>query len=116
MKVNSLFSAAGLAIALASGGSVPAAFADETAHVQISLKDHRFEPAEPTAPTGKPIIIEVTNLDSTPAEFESKSLRVEKLVVGGGKITLNVRALTPGRYRFFDDYHEKTTEGFLVVQ
>ena len=116
MKVHSLFSAVGLAIALTCGGSVAAALADEAAHVQISLEDHRFDPAEPTAPAGKPIIIEVTNLDSTPAEFESKSLRVEKMVVGGGKITLKVRALTPGRYRFFDDYHEKTTEGFLVVQ
>ena len=92
------------------------ASAQDAAPIRLTLKDHRFSPAEPTAPTGKPIVIEVTNLDSTPAEFESKSLRVEKLVVGGGKITLNVRALTPGRYRFFDDYHENTTEGFLVVQ
>ena len=35
---------------------------------------------------------------------------------GGGKITVKVRALSPGRYRFFDDYHEATTEGFLVAQ
>jgi hypothetical protein len=51
-----------------------------------------------------------------PAEFESKPLRVEKAVPAGGKITLQVRPLTPGRYRFFDDYHEATAEGFLVVQ
>jgi hypothetical protein len=43
-------------------------------------------------------------------------LRVEKVVPGGGKITVQVRALAPGRYRFFDDYHESTTEGFLVTQ
>jgi hypothetical protein len=43
-------------------------------------------------------------------------LRVEKIVPGAGKITVNVRALPPGRYRFFDDYHESTTEGFLVTQ
>ncbi len=113
MKVSSLFSTAGLAIALA-GASAPA-LAEDAAQVQVSLKDHRFQPAEPTAPAGKPIVIEVSNLNSTPAEFESKSLRVEKVVVGGGKITVNVRALKPGRYRFYDDYHEKTTEGFLVV-
>ncbi len=116
MRIPSLFSVGGLAIALASGGALSAALADDATHVQISLKDHRFDPAEPTAPAGKAITIEVTNLDSTPAEFESKSLRVEKVVVGGGKISVKVRALTPGRYRFFDDYHEKTTEGFLVVQ
>jgi plastocyanin len=94
----------------------PAVRAEDAATVHLSLKDHRFEPAEPHAPAGKPITIEIRNLDGTPAEFESKTLRVEKVVVGGGKITLNVRALTPGRYRFYDDYHEDTTEGFLVVK
>jgi Cupredoxin-like domain len=104
---------AGLILAL---GFAPAAFADEPAKVSITLKDHKFSPAEPTAPAGKPIVIEVVNQDGTPAEFESKALRVEKVVAGGGKITVQVRPLKPGRYRFFDDYHESTTEGFLVTQ
>jgi plastocyanin len=90
--------------------------AASAATVKVSLKDHRFAPAEITAPAGTPITIVVTNQDSTPSEFESKTLRVEKVVNGGGTITLQIRALTPGRYRFFDDYHEDTTEGFLVVQ
>jgi Cupredoxin-like domain len=94
-------------------GAAPAAAAPA---VKIVLKDHRFMPAEPVAPTGAPFTIVVTNQDATPSEFESKTLRVEKVVQGGGTITLQIRALTPGRYRFFDDYHEDTTEGFLVVQ
>jgi uncharacterized protein (DUF58 family) len=93
-----------------------AARAEDASVVRVSLKDHHFVPAEPTAPAGKPITIEVSNMDSTPSEFESKTLRVEKVVPGGGKITLQIRPLTPGRYRFFDDYHEDTTEGFLVVK
>jgi len=105
----------GAALALALGFA-PAAFADEPAKISITLKDHKFSPAEPTAPAGKPIVIEVVNQDGTPAEFESKALRVEKVVAGGGKITVQVRPLKPGRYRFFDDYHESTTEGFLVTQ
>ena len=105
----------GAALVLALGFA-PAAFADEPAKVSITLKDHKFSPAEPTAPAGKPIVIEVVNLDGTPAEFESKALRVEKVVAGGGKITVQVRPLKPGRYRFFDDYRESTTEGFLVTQ
>ncbi len=105
--------AAGLALAL---GIASAAFADEPAKVSITLKDHKFSPAEPTAPAGKPIVLEVVNQDQTPAEFESKAFRVEKVVVGGGTVTVNLRPLKPGRYRFFDDYHEATTEGFLVVQ
>jgi cupredoxin-like protein len=97
-------------------GAAPAAVADEPAKVTVTLKDHKFSPAEPTAPAGKPIVLEIVNQDQTPAEFESKVFRVEKIVVGGGTVTVNLRPLKPGRYRFFDDYHEATTEGFLVVQ
>ena len=94
----------------------PDAWAEDAATVRLSLKDHRFQPAEARAPAGKPITIVISNLDPTPAEFESKTLRVEKVVAGGGTITVQIRPLAAGRYRFFDDYHEDTTEGFLNVQ
>ena len=84
--------------------------------VSVTLKDHKFSPAEPTAPAGKPIIIDVSNLDSTPSEFESKTLRVEKVVPAAGRSLSRSARWRPGRYRFFDDYHEDTTEGFLVVK
>jgi hypothetical protein len=104
---------------LALAASFPAgsaALAEEPSKVTLTLKDHKFSPAEPTAPAGKPILLEVLNQDGTPAEFESKAFRVEKVVVGGGKVTVNLLPLKAGRYRFYDDYHEATTEGFLVVQ
>jgi uncharacterized protein (DUF58 family) len=109
-------SIAGLVLALVLASGAPPVLADESASVSVTLKDHRFSPAEPTVAAGKPIVIEVTNLDPTPSEFESKTLRVEKVVPGGGKISVQVRPLSPGRYRFFDDYHEDTTEGFLIVK
>jgi hypothetical protein len=111
-----IVSAAALGLALVIGIGSALAVADDAARVSVTLKDHRFSPAEPTAPAGKPIIIDVSNLDSTPSEFESKTLRVEKVVPGGGKIAVQIRPLSPGRYRFFDDYHEDTTEGFLIVK
>jgi plastocyanin len=104
-----------LALALAAGAAAPA-LAEDTTEVQITLKDHKFQPAETTVPAGKPIMIQLANQDATPAELESKELRIEKIVAGAGAITVNVRALKPGRYRFFDDYHEATTQGFLVAQ
>jgi len=104
-----------LAIALAAGVAAPA-FADDETQIQITLKDHKFAPAESTGPAGKAIEIQLANQDATPAELESKELRIEKVVAGGGAITVKVRALKPGRYRFFDDYHEATTQGFLVAQ
>ena len=109
-------SAVVLGLAVAVGIGAPLAVAEDSARVSVTLKDHKFSPAEPTAPAGKPITIDVSNLDSTPSEFESKTLRVEKVVPGGGKISIQIRPLSAGRYRFFDDYHEDTTEGFLVVK
>lgn len=90
-------------------------FAQE-ATVRVSIKDHRFQPAEIHAPAAKAITLVVTNLDSTPEEFESKTLRVEKMVAGHSEITLRIRPLDAGRYRFFGDYHEDTAEGYLVVE
>ena len=103
-------------MAILCGASGNLARAEDASTVSITLKDHKFSPAEPTAPAGKPLTLEISNLDTTPAEFESKPLRTEKVVAGGGKITVQVRALAPGRYRFFDDYHESTTVGYLVVR
>jgi Cupredoxin-like domain len=63
----------------------------------------------------RPLTIKIKNLDITPMEFESLSLRVEKVVAAGGEGALHVRALAPGRYEFFDDFHPET-RGTLVVQ
>jgi Cupredoxin-like domain len=111
-----IVSMVGLGLAIAVGIGAPLAIAEDSAKVSVTLKDHKFSPAEPSAPAGKPITIEVSNLDPTPSEFESKTLRVEKVVPAGGKASVQVRPLKAGRYRFYDDYHEDTTEGFLVVK
>jgi len=102
-------------LTLALLAMVPVARAEDSVTVNISLKDHRFQPAESHAPAGKPITIVLKNLDTAPAEFESNMLRVEKVVTGGGTITMRIRPLVPGRYRFFDDFHPES-EGYLVVQ
>jgi plastocyanin len=94
--------------------SAGTASADDTLTLSLTIKDHRFEPAEVHAPAGKPIALQVKNLGSTAAEFESSVLHVEKVVAAGAEATIRVRPLEPGRYKFFDDFH-RATEGFLVV-
>jgi plastocyanin len=93
----------------------PALKAEDAVTLNITMKDHRFQPAELHAPAHKPITIILKNLDPTPAEFESNMLRVEKVVTGGGTITMRIRPLEPGRYRFFDDFHPEM-QGYLVVK
>src|SRR5215468_7652399 len=101
----------GTAVLFASGH----ANAQQSVSVAISVKDHRFQPSQITAPANRPISIKVKNLDAAPMEFESVSLRVEKVIAAGSEGVVNVRALAPGRYEFFDDFHQQT-RGTLVVQ
>lgn len=98
---------------LISAAMTQLARAEET--YKLTLKDHRFTPSELTVPADVRFLIEVENLDATPAEFESGDLRVEKFVVGGGKITIRMRALKPGTYKFFDDYHPDDAKGAVIA-
>jgi plastocyanin len=81
----------------------------------LVVRDHRFEPAELTVPAGQKIELQVTNADSTPAEFESGELRREKLLPPGKTVTIYVGPLRPGQYEFFDDFHP-STRGHLVAR
>jgi plastocyanin len=110
-------SRAGIAAAmLACSAAVAPTWAQDAVEISISVKDHKFDPAELQAPAGKPITLRVKNLDPTPIEFESKSLRVEKVLTGNAEAVVNIRPQKPGRYEFFDEFHEKTTRGVLVVK
>ncbi len=114
MTRNTLAASSSILLAFVFVLSVGAARADEPVTVSIAIKDHQFEPAEVHAPAGKPIVFAVKNLDSIAAEFESDALHVEKIIPPGGQASVHVRALEPGRYNFFDDFH-RATQGFLVV-
>ena len=95
---------------LAAAGSAPAADI-----VALTIKNHLFVPSEVSVAAGERFRIEVANQDSTPAEFESADLRVEKIVVPGGKIAVMAGPLKPGIYKFFDDYHPDTAKGTLTA-
>jgi hypothetical protein len=98
---------------LATGAPV---WAQENVELVISVKNHKFDPVELEAPAGKAIALRVKNLDPTPMEFESKTLKVEKVLSGNSEAVINIRPQKAGRYEFFDEFHEKTTRGALVVK
>jgi len=102
-----------LACATLLGGGL--ARAQDMVTLSVVIKDHKFEPAEVQAPSGKPIEFHVKNLGSSASEFESRELHFEKVVTAGSEIVVRVRPQQPGRYNFFDDFHHET-QGFLVVQ
>jgi len=101
---------------LASMLIVAGAQAESATEIQLSYKDKKFDPAEISAPADMPIVIKLKNLDAKAMEFESKTLKIEKVVAAGGDATINVRAQKPGRYEFVDEYNEKVARGALLVK
>ena len=65
---------------------------------------------------GQPFVLVITNKDTTPEEFESKDLRVEKVIPGNKTLKVRMPALKPGTYKFFGEYHEATAQGRIVAE
>ncbi len=95
--------------------SLSAASAQQATDIQISYSGGAFQPSEVRAPKDKPVVFHVKNLDAKAMEFESTSLRVEKVVAAKSQGVVNVRALKPGRYEFYDDFNDKA-RGALIVE
>lgn len=81
----------------------------------LTLRDHRFEPAEISAPPDVPIQIMVNNTDATAEEFESGPLAVEKVIAGGRSAIVRLPPQQPGRYPFIGEFHAETAKGLLVI-
>lgn len=84
--------------------------------IAITIKDHRFEPAEISLPAGQKVTLSVTNQDATAEEFESDDLDIEKVIAGQQSTTIQVGPLDAGRYEFYGEYHEDTAKGAIVVK
>jgi plastocyanin len=88
---------------------------EEVQEFRLVIKDHRFDPAELTVPAGKKLKLVVENQDATPEEFESHSLKREKVVAAGGTITVLIGPLEAGTYDFFGEFNPKTATGKLIA-
>ncbi len=93
-----------------------AAYAEDPVAIDLTLKDHKFLPAEIKAPAGKAIAITLKNEDDAFEEFDSNALRTEKIVTKGGTVTIKLKPLAAGRYPFQGEYHAKTAQGVLVIE
>lgn len=96
---------------LISAGAVAA----EPPAVTITLRDHQFVPAEVPVPAGVKVELIVHNAQTVAAEFESDSLHREKIIQPGGRASVFVGPLKPGRYEFYDDFNQ-ATRGVLVAR
>jgi plastocyanin len=86
------------------------------ADYMLTIKDHQFQPAELTVPSGTKIKLLVENQDATPEEFDSYPLNREKVIAGHSSATIYIGPLTPGRYPFTGEFHATTAQGVIVAQ
>ncbi len=101
-------------IALLMLAAVPAMAADNTA--TLTLKNHRFTPAEIHVKAGTPTTVTLINLDAETEEFDSTSLKIEKVVSGGATGVMRFRPLAPGRYPFMGEFHADTAQGVVIAE
>jgi plastocyanin domain-containing protein len=92
-----------------------ASAADAPPEIPLTIDKGQFQPSEVKVKANTPFVLVVTNKGAKAAEFESKDLRVEKVVPAGKTVNVRIRALKPGTYAFFDDFN-KAASGRIVAE
>ena len=104
-----------LALAVLMSASL-GAFAAGEPEFSLSIENHKFTPDRLEVPAGKKVKLVVENKDATPEEFESHSMKIEKVIPGKTKATIFVGPLKAGEYKFVGEFNEKTAKGVIVAK
>lgn len=104
-----------LAIALAAV-LTNSGIAQAQENLTITIKDHKFQPAELKVPANKRIRLTVINDDPSPEEFESHALKVEKIIPGSSKAVVQFGPLKPGTYKFEGEFNAATAQGLVIAE
>ena len=100
---------------LAAGGLAVAAPAEDTI-VELRFENRRWMPQTITVPANRQFRIKIVNASKEAVEFESFKLNREKVIGPGETATINMPALKPGSYDFYDDFHADVPEGKIVAK
>jgi plastocyanin len=111
-----LRSASALFVAAALVAACNNARAEELFSATITIRAHRFEPAGLHVPAGKRILLTIVNADALSEEFDSKALKVEKVIAGASQGVVRIGPLNPGHYNFIGEYHEETAKGTVIAE
>ena len=118
MKIQSVLMTATLVLSalfsIANGSSD--ALAEDARIIKVEIQDHTFTPDRIEVAAGETFILEVSNRDPLPEEFESMALHIEKVIAGhtDGKIRIN--GLEAGEYAFIVEFHADQANGVIVVK
>lgn len=101
-------------------GVFNSAMADTTnkSEVIIVLKDGIVTPNKIDVKEDTAIVITVKNEGKAAAEFESKALHIEKVLMSGASATFTLKNISIGNYEFVDEFTEnqKTAHGVISVK
>ena len=84
--------------------------------IPLTIENNRFQPDEIKVKAGEGFVLVITNKDKKPEEFESKDLRIEKVIPAGKTVRLKMPALKAGTYGFVGEYNEKTAKGRIIAE
>ncbi len=104
-----------VAVLAAAIGIAAAAHAADLPTFNLEMADGKLTPARIEVPAGQRIKIEIRNTGKSAAEFESVQLRKEKVLAPGGESFVVIAPLSPGEYKFFDDFHQ-SAQGVIVAK
>ena len=104
-----------LALLALTASLVGVAHAGDLPTFRLEMADGKLNPARIEVPAGKRIKIEVHNTGKGAVEFESVQLRKEKVLAPGAESFVVIAPLSPGEYKFFDDFHQ-SAQGVIVAK
>ena len=84
--------------------------------IEVRLKNHKFTPSVIKVKANKPSMIILYNDDDMADEFDSSSLKIERVVPGHAKANIRIRALAPGKYPFMGEFHAATAQGMVIAE
>jgi hypothetical protein len=96
--------------------AIPVATMAQDNTASLTLEDHRFTPAEIHVKANMPTTVTLTNGDDQAEEFDSASLKIEKIVSGHSTGTMRLRPLRQGRYPFIGEFHSETAQGVVIAE
>jgi len=90
--------------------------AAEDSVVELRYENRKFIPQTLEVPSGRTFRIKIVNASKEAIEFESFKINREKVIGPGETVTVNIPALKPGTYDFYDDFHRDVPEGKIVAK
>lgn len=110
-----ILAAATLLVASNLFADLHAAETESRARMRITLTSKGFDPAVLHVPADKRIEIMVDNTTSLPAEFESATMAVERMIPGRTQLPVYIRPLPRGTYVYFNDFTQNVS-GKIIAQ